>query len=211
MRPRTRRSGGGVSASVSESVAVALRGRPRSQEADRAIAEAAVALLDEVGYADLTMAGVAARAGVSTATLYRRFASKEELVVSAIQLIVDRAEPADTGSLEGDLRTTMRRVAAKISENRVLLSLSSELLRHPKLAAEIRRRLSEPLWDSLVGMIERAVGRGEIPEVEDPDVAIAVVFGPVHYLFLATGEPVDEAQVDRIVPLVLRALGYQPG
>src|SRR5207302_72649 len=58
-------------------------GRPRSPEADRAIRDATVELLTRDGYANLTMSGVAAAAGVSTATLYRRWRSKLELLVRA--------------------------------------------------------------------------------------------------------------------------------
>src|SRR2546423_12019168 len=59
-------------------------GRPRSAEADAAITQATIDLLATAGYANLTMSGVAARAGVSTATLYRRWRSKLELVVDAL-------------------------------------------------------------------------------------------------------------------------------
>src|SRR2546425_10207315 len=60
------------------------RGRPRSAEADAAIRQATVDLLVAEGYANLTMSGVAARAGVSTATLYRRWSSKVELGVGVL-------------------------------------------------------------------------------------------------------------------------------
>lgn len=191
---------------------VAVRGRPRSAEADRAIAGAAVALIGEVGYADLTMAGIAARAGVSTATLYRRFSSKEELVASAVELIVDRSEPADTGSLEGDVRETLSRMAAKMTaeEGAFLLGLTGELIRQPQLAAILRARLNAPLRESMVAMLDRAVQRGEIPPLADPDVAVDVILAPLHYRVLVNAAPVDDRVVEHLVPLVLRALGYVP-
>src|SRR3954470_10775631 len=80
------------------------RGRPRSAVADQAIMEATLEILMADGYAGLTMAGVAHRAGVSTATLYRRFRDRDEVVLSALE---DRRahQPAapDTGTLPGDL------------------------------------------------------------------------------------------------------------
>jgi AcrR family transcriptional regulator len=189
-----------------------VRGRPRSAEADRAIAEAAVALLGEFGYANVTMAGVAARAGVSTATLYRRFSSKEELVASAVELIVDRSEPADTGSLEGDLRETLSRMAAKMTgdQGAFLLGLAGELIRHPQLRDALRDRLSAPMRDSMMLMLERAVRRGEIQPVDDPDLALAFIVGPLHYRILVDGLPVDTDDVERLLPMVLGALGYAP-
>src|SRR5689334_3013259 len=83
------------------------RGRPRSAEADQAIAEATLELLAEKGWAGLTMNGVAHRAGVSTATLYRRYSSKEDLVCAAMHESNPANASVDTGSLEGDLRAKL--------------------------------------------------------------------------------------------------------
>jgi len=196
-----------------EAVTAGHRGRPRSAEADRAIAEATVELLGRCGYAELTMAGVAERAGVSTATLYRRFTSKEDLVVGALTTMVDRpAEPPDTGSLEGDLRALHQRVIDKMSSERasVFLNLAGELLRHPHLRAAVQARLADPLDSDLGTVLDRARRRGELDSVPDRDLAAALLLGPVHHRLLVTGEPIDGAFVDRIVPLVLRAFGAHP-
>src|SRR2546421_3320565 len=87
--------------------AAATRGRPRSVEADAAIREATVDLLAQEGYAGLTMSGVAQRAGVSTATLYRRWHSKLELVIDVLAMRAEESPVPDTGTLEGDCRTLL--------------------------------------------------------------------------------------------------------
>jgi len=186
-----------------------VRGRPRSAEADRAITDAVLGLLAEVPFADITMAGVAARAGVSTATLYRRYASKEALVVDAIDAEVDRDDPPDTGTLDGDLRSFLRRAVSRMSDTRrgVFLALSGELARHPLLAAEVRERLTKPATERVRVMIERAVARKEIPPVADMDLAIAVIIGPLHYRMVVTGEPLTSRVADRLAALAMRALG----
>jgi AcrR family transcriptional regulator len=85
------------------SLSAPARGRPRSTAADLAIVHATIEILLQDGYDGLTMAGVAQRAGVSTATLYRRYESKVDLVVGCITTLKDQFhEPVDTGSLAGD-------------------------------------------------------------------------------------------------------------
>jgi AcrR family transcriptional regulator len=186
----------------------AVRGRPKSAKADRAIIEATLGLLEERGYAGLTMAGVAERAGVSTATLYRRISSKEELVVGALAALVPDRPPADTGSLEGDLRETLRRMGQNLSGDggRLLLGLAGEIIRHPPLAEATRARLQRPMRDNLTAMLDRAVERGEIPRPANTQVAIALMIGPLHY-WLLSGDRIKPAVVETLLPLVLRALG----
>ena len=69
-------------------------GRPRDPEADRAILEATIEILGEEGYEGLSIEGVAARAGVGKTTIYRRWTSKAELVVAAIQRYKSPADPS---------------------------------------------------------------------------------------------------------------------
>ncbi len=88
---------------MSEAAPTRTRGRPRSAEAHGAILGAAAALLAEGGFAQLTMEAVAMRAGVSKATVYRRWGSKEELVMELVTAMPYAGEPPDTGSVEGDL------------------------------------------------------------------------------------------------------------
>jgi len=189
----------------------ASRGRPRSADADRAIAAATIALLGQFGYGELTMAGVAARAGVSTATLYRRFASKEELVVSALETLIEPSAPTDTGTrtLRGDVTETFGRLLSRMTPERRLLflSLAAEMGSHPHLGQVARERLLAPLRIQIEHILDRAAVRGEIPPVSDAGIAVSVLCGPLLYRILVTGETVDDEVVDQLVPLVCAALG----
>lgn len=186
-----------------------MRGRPRSAEADRAINAATLALLQEDGYAGLTMAGVAQRAGVSTATLYRRVTGKEDLVVSALASLVPERPPVDTGTLAGDLREVLRRIGETLggTNGRLLRGLAGETARHPMLGEAVRARLGAPVRESLLAMLARAVDRGEIPPPADRDLATAMVIGPLYYRLLLSDEPISRADIARMVPMLLRALG----
>src|SRR5215210_7277732 len=91
-------------------------GRPRDPSRDDVIRAAILRLLAEVGYGALTMDAVAAEAGVGKATIYRRWRTKQDLVVDTISDL-NRAEatPPDTGSLEGDLRAMLHTPVGVIS------------------------------------------------------------------------------------------------
>src|ERR687893_476350 len=91
-------------------------GRPRDPSRDSVIRAAILRLLAEVGYGALTMDAVAAEAGVGKATIYRRWRTKQDLVVDTISDL-NRAEATtpDTGSLDGDLRQMMRQMVGVIN------------------------------------------------------------------------------------------------
>src|SRR5918994_828150 len=93
----------------SEPVRTSRGGRPRDPSRDGVIRAAILRLLAEVGYGALTMDAVASEAGVGKATIYRRWRTKQDLVVDTISdLAQSEGTSPDTGSLEGDLRAMMR-------------------------------------------------------------------------------------------------------
>src|ERR687893_1222649 len=100
----------------SPSVRSSRGGRPRDPSRDGVIRAAIMRLLADVGYGALTMDAVAAEAGLGKATIYRRWRTKQDLVVDTISDL-NRAEatPPDTGSVEGDLRQMMRQMVGVIN------------------------------------------------------------------------------------------------
>jgi AcrR family transcriptional regulator len=189
---------------------VATRGRPRSVEADTAIRSATIELLIEDGFGRLTMASVAARAGVSTATLYRRWSSKLDLVVGVLGDRSNEIPVPDTGSLRGDLHavlSSVRRTRSNAADDDRLLAASvSELARNPELAEAVRENLIRPRRRALAGMLERAERRGDCRPGVDHDLVMDLIFGPVHSRQLFTGQPFTAGVVDALVDLVLRAV-----
>jgi Bacterial regulatory proteins, tetR family len=79
------------------------RGRPRDANVENAILNAAVAILNEVGYNDLSIEAVASRARVGRPTVYRRWPSKLDLVVDAVVRLVPAVSAPDTGDVFTDL------------------------------------------------------------------------------------------------------------
>ncbi|MHA5053907.1 TetR/AcrR family transcriptional regulator [Streptomyces sp. SD15] len=195
----------------------ARRGRPRDANRDRALLDATLAVLGESGYGGLTTAAVAARAGVSTATLYRRWPSKEFLVVDAAAAYSQElTAPADTGTLEGDLRALLRDKAASMTgkEGGVLRSLIAEGGHNAALADALTKAFVLPVRLRMEEIVQRAVDRGEIAPVEHVDLLGDLVIGPMMSRFFLTPLPPDEVDAgsaaetaDRLLPFLLRAIG----
>ncbi|MEU3708528.1 TetR/AcrR family transcriptional regulator [Streptomyces catenulae] len=196
------------------------RGRPRDAARDRALLAATLAVLAESGYGGLTTAAVAARAGVSTATLYRRWSCKEDLVVAAAATFAeDPYGPPDTGSLEGDLRVVLRDKAAAVTGEggRLMRALIGEAARNTALAQALTSAFLEPVHRRVAEVVRSAAERGEIPPVEDADLLGEVVVGPVISRFFLTPRPPDQVDAataqelaDRFLPFALRAVGGRP-
>jgi AcrR family transcriptional regulator len=193
-----------------EPLAPALRGRPRSPQADRAIIQAALQSLIDDGYAGFTMAGVAHGAGVSTATLYRRFHDKDDLVIAALEQFGEGRSMADTGTLPGDLCALLTRLVEALNGDggRLMEGMLSEMVRNKALAEKLRTRLMDTPKLQLGEMLERAAARGEIPPVTDVGLIENLLVGPLYHRLVFAGQPLDMRVVDAVLPMLLRALGY---
>ena len=185
------------------------RGRPRSSAADLAISKATLGILLEEGYEGLTMAGVAHRAGVSTATLYRRYQSKEDLVIGVIAAMKEENADAETGSLAADIRAMADEGCAAFSTGggQLLRSLIGEVQRNPELGDKVRDHVIVHRREKARRIIQAAVDRGEIPPPADPEVALDMIGGPFIFRALVTGEPMSADFAQSLTTLALRMLG----
>lgn len=183
-------------------------GRPRSEKVDSAILMAALDMLAEVGFDRTTMEGVAERAGVSKASLYLRWSSKEDLVVAVVQQFVSEIKIPDTGTIEGDLLHLMRD-AVRVYRGKpgaVMPGLVSALAYNPGLADSLRRIFLKPRRTALRVVLERAVRRGELHEGIDYELALDFLGGPLFYRLLITGAPVDGEFARHLVSAMLNGL-----
>ena len=191
---------------------VATRGRPRSVEADLAIAQATLDLLAEEGYSGLTMAAVAQRAKVSSATLYRRFDNKEALVASALAEVTDEHRIADTGSLAGDVHALLTSIVERLSGQYIGLveALVGEAVRNTALSDALRERFYDGYRRELTAMIDRAVARDEMAAPADLSLVSNVLMGPLYYRWLVARDPLSDRLVDDLTPMLVAALTYGP-
>ena len=184
-------------------------GRPRDPSRDGVIRAAILQLLAEVGYGALTMDAVASEAGVGKATIYRRWRTKQDLVVDTISdLNRDVATPADTGSLEGDLRAMLRSMVSVITgpTGAATLSLLSTVPHQPALADAFRNGPLAVWRDSFDEIWERAERRGEIRQGLAHSVLSETTSALLVQRWLLTGGPVDDAFADEVLETVVMPL-----
>ncbi len=165
-----------------------IRGRPRLAETEAAILRSTLELLANEGLRGLSIERVAARAGVAKTTIYRRFATKDELVAAALETLALTAPPdLDTGSVHGDLSELVRRRVASDPEVRwslLMPRLVVDSADDPVLHELVHRILVRPEREVIAGILRRGVERGELPAGLDLDFAVDVVIGPAVYRVL---------------------------
>lgn len=157
-------------------------GRPRDNRVDEAIVTATRELLAEVGYTNLTMDAVAARAGVGKAAIYRRYATKPEVAFAAAVHGVDLRPPGDTGSLLGDLTALAEVIVGHLSNpaaSRAVMSLLGEIGNDPELTGQFLATFVEPEVAGNAEILERAVRRGELAAMPDVELFHSVFGGAV--------------------------------
>jgi len=177
--------------------------RRRGAELEQAILDAAWAELSEVGYASLTMERVAARAGTSKPVVYRRWASRAELVLAAwsAQVPIEPVTP-DTGSLRGDLHALFTRVAHRADSimSEMIAGVMGEAFRHPEIASLLRDRLdSAPLSKAVWTIVDRAVDRGELAPVHLPPRVLRLPLDLIRGESIMCGTPLPERTINQFV------------
>lgn len=187
------------------------RGRPRSEKSKAAILAAAGELLLERGLEGTSMDAIAEIAGVSKATIYRWWPTKETLAIDALYEDWAAAYPEapDTGSLRGDLLGVFLPWATHITTRpyaRVLGALVTRARTDPAFAFEFDHRLVQPRRDRVRPILERAVTRGELPAGTDIELALDLLYGPVYHRFLQGHLPISADFVQAVIDAVLGGL-----
>jgi AcrR family transcriptional regulator len=177
--------------------------RRRGAELEQAIFDAVWAELDDVGYARLTMEGVAARAQTGKQVLYRRWPSRPELVRAAMRArsgsILDQVP--DTGSLRGDIVAVLQHMAERQRE------LGTELMRGLMYdVAEFDPNMLAEIGGVYTVILGRAVKRGELGPAPIPASASDAVANLMRYRMLVSAKPVTDAEVEQLVDEVFLPL-----
>jgi len=181
---------------------------PRPARAEARILEATLAELASAGFAGVTVEGVAARACVGRATIYRHWSSRADLVIAAVRSIHVDVEPPDTGTIRGDLlaqATVLTHSLASTPLGTILPALIEGGRRDPELAA-LYGRLVDERRAAFAPMVERAVARGELPDHVDRDLLLDVVVGPIFYRHLVRRTATTPEEVAVVVDAALAAV-----
>jgi AcrR family transcriptional regulator len=182
-------------------------GRPRDESVSEAITEAVLGLLAEVGIPGMSMDAVAARACVSKATIYRRWDSKEDLVIDVIGGLVTAADATSTGEIRTDLLQVLGRFGAFVSELKagsIFARLAGEVQAGSDLGKHYADAVILPRRAVIAGLIEAARERGELRRDLDVELAVDMLVGPVIVRSLMAairtgGQGKDEELVDALL------------
>jgi AcrR family transcriptional regulator len=184
----------------------------RSERSHRAVLDATVELLEQVGYRHLTIEGVARRAGVGKQTIYRWWqGSKPALVLEAFTHASDeRVEPPDTGDVRRDLLAILEPVFMLQADLRSGTALANKTLMaeaqldptfHPQYV-ELHRHW----WGPIRAAIDRGIARGELRAGTDPGLVVDTLLGAAWYRLLLEHAPLDPATATALVDMILDGL-----
>lgn len=187
------------------------RGRPRSEAARLATLDAAAELLLERGLGDVSMDAIAEHAGVSKATIYRWWPTKEMLALDALYADWEAAQSAlpDTGSLRRDLLGSLRAWVRLINRRpyaRVIAALVAEAHSDPELMRVYHERFIHARRERARTIFRRAIERGELAAGTDVEVALDCIYGPLYHRFLHRHLPLNEKFLCAVVDVTLAGL-----
>jgi len=186
----------------------ARAGRPRDPQIDAAVLEATLAVLDEAGYVHLTLEEVARRADTTKPAIYRRWPSRQHLVLAALAARLDAARAPDTGCTLCDLNEGINVFIAAFRRIRpdVLGPLLADCTSDPALRDAFMATLFNPPRTAVAEMLDHAVARGDLREDIDRALVLDMLGSLVHYRALFGHAPTTEAQVERAVEALLRGI-----
>lgn len=184
-------------------------GRPRSEETKKAILTASYELLLENGFKTVTVESIAERAGVSKATIYKWWPNKAAVVLDGFfDATETMLQLPDTGSTIEDLFIQVNNLSTFITsrEGKVITELIAEGQFDANIADEYRIRYFNPRRLLARRILERGILRGELRKDIDIELSIDLIFAPLFYRLLITGEAVDSSFVKSLISYALTGL-----
>ncbi|TDL48501.1 TetR/AcrR family transcriptional regulator [Paenibacillus dendritiformis] len=178
------------------------RGRPRNVEAQKSILSASYELLLENGFQAVTVDKIAERAQVSKATIYKWWPNKAAVVMDGfLHAATARLPVPDTGSAFNDILIHATNLAGFLisREGTIITELLGEGQFDSGLAEAYRARFFRPRRLEARTLLEKGVQRRELKKDLDIGICIDLIYGPIFYRLLVTGEPIDDSYVRHLV------------
>ncbi|GAA3944056.1 TetR/AcrR family transcriptional regulator [Streptomyces gulbargensis] len=180
------------------------------EDVTEAIRAAVFEELAAVGFARMSIEGIARRAGVGKTAVYRRWKSKLSLVLDLVGAVAEQGMPAPaTGSLHDDVRALLEVAAQALRHpvaSRVVPDLLVEAARNPEIADALRAALLDGRQGVVARIVHEAVARGELPEGSDPARALDLVLGPLYWRLAVVRTELPEGYVDGLARAAVAAL-----
>lgn len=185
------------------------RGRPRDEAARRRILQAALDLMDETAFTQVTMEAIAERASASKTTVYRWWPNKAQLAIEAFREAVAPQLPLrHTGSLRKDLTAQMQNFARVLSGTggRMLRSFLVAARCDPEVAEAFRSIWSDPRRAEAKAMLRQKQASGQLRQDADLDLVIDSLYGPLYYRFLVKNELPSQKYAESLAALVIQGI-----
>jgi AcrR family transcriptional regulator len=187
------------------------RGRPRSEDARRAVLDAALRLCERDGYQRLTIKAIAEEADVGRQTVYRWWPDKAEILMEALVELatsLSLADPFDTGDTLRDVRDilTLTFSLARSVTGPPLVGLMSDAQSDPALSAKLQSTVIGPRREALRVTLQRGVDRGELTAAVPLELVVDFVFGAMWYRLLSRHAPIDEELASEVTRAIARML-----
>jgi AcrR family transcriptional regulator len=183
----------------------------RGEHVRQTVLAAAFEELAANGFDGATVAGVAKRSGVHETTVYRRWVTRENLLVAALLERSAEAIPApDTGSTREDLLAMVRGVIAYVGSAEGTAVLRAALLSVDDAYSDARETFWAQRLDALSPVVMRGIERGDVRADVDARLLLEMLVAPIHGRLLLTGEPVDDDFAERLVDQVLTGVAAAP-
>jgi len=184
-------------------------GRPLGTAITEATLAATARILAEGGYARFTIDRIAESAGVSRASILRRWPDKLDLVVELFTTLNASVPPPDTGDLVSDLIAHFNSYIAGVPTpgGLIMPALIAESFNNPELASILRAAYILPRRARAVSIFERARERGELTPDVDPAIVVDIISGYVWHRRFVTGQTLDAAVARRFIDVVLHGVG----
>jgi|SRR3954465_12837044 AcrR family transcriptional regulator len=180
------------------------------EDVTRAIRDAVLAVLAESGYGRMSIEAVARRAGVGKTAVYRRWASKREMVVQVVSAVaVQAAVIPDTGTLHGDVTAFLDVTAQGLRQplaSRIVPDLLAEAARDAELAEALTTTVRDSRRAKAVAIVRRAIERGELPESVDVPMALDLLPAPLYWHLTVVRGEVDEDYLRRLATAIIAAI-----
>lgn len=185
------------------------RGRPRSPETRNKILKAAYEILNEVGFMDLTIEGVAVKAEVGKPTIYRRWKTKAALAMDAfLEFVSPEIAFPNNGSAKEDFREQMQKVTKLMnsSKGEVLASIIGCGQFNEQLIAAFRDNWLTPRREDAKRIFQQGIEQGELSKDLDAEVAIDALYSPLFYRLLLKHQPLTNEFIDELIDVVFDGL-----
>lgn len=190
------------------------RGRPRNLEAQKSILSASYELLLENGFQAVTVDKIADRAQVSKATIYKWWPNKASVVMDGfLHAATDRLPVPDTGTTFNDIVIHATNLTGFLTsrEGAIIKELLGEGQFDSGLAEAYRDRFFRPRRLEARGLLEKGIQRGELKNNLDIGTCIDLIYGPIFYRLLVTGEALDDLYVESLVRSAFEGIAHSTG